>query len=175
MFAAQDDGHFPCDLPRRRAARLLLCDADERVLLLRHEPPLHVLHWAGPGGGLDTGESPEQALRRELAEELALTVELALEPAGEWRHVFPYHGVLSCNMRSCSELIFPDGVTPESVLLGRQARADGISGLRWWTAAGLQEAEEDVWPEGLRYLGRTRTSGSPVIAGKPEDRHLGST
>lgn len=120
MFAAQDDGHFPCDLPRRRAARLLLCDADERVLLLRHEPPLHVLHWAGPGGGLETGESPEQALRRELAEELALTVELALEPAGEWRHVFPYHGVPLVQHDILFRAHLPDGVTPESVLLGHR-------------------------------------------------------
>ncbi len=149
MFAEQDDVHFPCDLPRRCAARLLLCDADERVLLLRHEPPLHVLHWAGPGGGLDAGESPEQALRRELTEELALAGELALEPAGEWRHVFRYHGVVVVQHELLYRAQLPEGVAPESVLLGPQANEDGISGLRWWTPADLQEATEDVWPEGL--------------------------
>lgn len=42
------------------------------VLLLRHSYGAAV--WALPGGGLRSGESPEQCLRREIREELDLTL-----------------------------------------------------------------------------------------------------
>lgn len=47
-------------------------DGSGAVLLLRHSygPPV----WALPGGGVAKGELPEDAARREMAEELGLTL-----------------------------------------------------------------------------------------------------
>src|SRR5271170_803736 len=39
--------------------------------------------WNLPGGGIRRGETPEAAARRELAEEIGLTPEAALRPAGD--------------------------------------------------------------------------------------------
>jgi len=52
-----------------------LIDADGRVLLAQRPKgkPLEGL-WEFPGGKMDSGEGPEDALIRELKEELAITV-----------------------------------------------------------------------------------------------------
>lgn len=60
-----------------------LVDRDGRVLLAQRPTGKHHAGlWEFPGGKLEAGESPEQALIRELAEELAIDVTAAcLAPA----------------------------------------------------------------------------------------------
>jgi 8-oxo-dGTP pyrophosphatase MutT (NUDIX family) len=55
---------------RRRAARLIVLDAAQRVLLFRYRTPAGEPARATPGGGLEGDESYEQAAMREAAEEL---------------------------------------------------------------------------------------------------------
>ena len=55
----------------RQAARAVLLDPDDRILLVRFEFPAAAF-WGTPGGGLDPGETHEQAILRELAEEAGL-------------------------------------------------------------------------------------------------------
>jgi 8-oxo-dGTP diphosphatase len=60
-----------------------LIDADGRVLVQQRPPdkPMAGL-WEFPGGKVDLGETPEAALRRELDEELGLTIDQScLAPA----------------------------------------------------------------------------------------------
>ncbi|GAA2149458.1 NUDIX hydrolase [Kitasatospora kazusensis] len=59
---------------RRRAARVLLLDGSDRILLLRGTDPAvpEVTWWITPGGGLEPGEGPREAAMRELAEETGL-------------------------------------------------------------------------------------------------------
>ncbi len=57
------------------------------LLLKRSKPARGELgYWELPGGGLDFGESPEQALHREIDEETGLTVSIA-EPLCVWHHL----------------------------------------------------------------------------------------
>jgi 8-oxo-dGTP diphosphatase len=53
----------------------VLIGADGRFLLTSRPPgKVYAGHWEFPGGKLEAGESVEQALRRELHEELGITI-----------------------------------------------------------------------------------------------------
>src|SRR4051812_35255591 len=56
--------------PLREAARAVLLDADDRVLLLRYDE--NGEFWATPGGSLENGEDHATATVRELGEELGI-------------------------------------------------------------------------------------------------------
>lgn len=67
----------------------VLKDAGGRVLIAQRPPGGHVGgHWEFPGGKLNDGELPGQALVRELQEELGITVESA-SPLMTYRHAYP--------------------------------------------------------------------------------------
>jgi TDG/mug DNA glycosylase family protein len=59
------------DLPPREAVRALVLDPGDRVMLVCADDELGVW-WTTPGGGVEVGESDQQALARELLEELGL-------------------------------------------------------------------------------------------------------
>jgi ADP-ribose pyrophosphatase YjhB (NUDIX family) len=76
------------ELRLRRAARVIVVDEDERVLLVRFDFPDQRAVWATVGGGLEPGETHEEAARRELAEEAGIeVVELGM-PVWTRTHVF---------------------------------------------------------------------------------------
>lgn len=56
-----------------------------RVLMIRRREREGRLLWAFPGGGIEEGETPEQAAVRETAEEVDLEVK-AIKPLGERVH-----------------------------------------------------------------------------------------
>ncbi len=62
--------------PRIRVSAILRWRG--RVLLIRHEKPGKE-YWLLPGGGVNSGESLVDALRRELGEELGIDEEMSFE------------------------------------------------------------------------------------------------
>ena len=69
-----------------------MLDPDDRILLVRFEFPSGRTFWATPGGGIEAGETPEDAIRRELAEETGLT-DVEIGPVVWTRlHIVPFIG-----------------------------------------------------------------------------------
>lgn len=54
---------------KHRAAGVLFVSPEDKILLLRRAGKDHVGEWALPGGGIEKGESSEEAARREVEEE----------------------------------------------------------------------------------------------------------
>ena len=73
------DGHVPRDVPGERTivevAVGILLQPDGRFLLTSRPPgKVYAGYWEFPGGKLEAGETVEQALRRELHEEIGITI-----------------------------------------------------------------------------------------------------
>lgn len=64
-------------------------DPDKRLLIVRRGPGQSGAgHWEFPGGKVERGESPEQALAREILEELDLPIRVGTL-FGEVEHAYP--------------------------------------------------------------------------------------
>ncbi len=135
----------------RPAARVLLIDPDGRLLLLRFVVrETGYSWWAAPGGGIDGGETPEQAARREVFEETGLS-EFELGPCVWVReHEFSWRG----ERWRQQERIFMARVAPfELDHVGFLAHeVEMMREHRWWSAAEIQASDERFAPRRLGAL-----------------------
>ncbi|MGW5325762.1 (deoxy)nucleoside triphosphate pyrophosphohydrolase [Streptomyces sp. NPDC004014] len=67
-----------------------LLDAGRLLAARRSAPPELAGRWELPGGKVEPGERPEDALTRELAEELGIDAEPVERVPGEWQLKPPY-------------------------------------------------------------------------------------
>ncbi|WP_306212037.1 NUDIX hydrolase [Actinoplanes sp. RD1] len=138
----------------RRAARVLLVDAADRVLLLHGGDPARPdqLWWFTPGGGLDAGETPAQGAARELFEETGLRVDPAAlgSPVHDEVTEFSYDGR---DYRQTQEF-FLHRVDSWAVDTSGfdEAERQTITDHRWWSAEALAASDEQIFPVGLASL-----------------------
>ncbi|GAA4897082.1 (deoxy)nucleoside triphosphate pyrophosphohydrolase [Ferrimonas pelagia] len=64
----------------------LLCDQGRILLARRHPNASQGGYWEFPGGKIDPGESPQQALEREIAEELSVSIQVRHYLASSLHH-----------------------------------------------------------------------------------------
>jgi 8-oxo-dGTP pyrophosphatase MutT (NUDIX family) len=149
----------------RQASRLLVLTPEDRVLLLRLEPSFRDPFWVTPGGGLDDGESFEDAAARELREEVGRD-NLPIGPCvwrrsvvftwEQWRiHQEERTFVVPVAEAFDAVTVFPD--------------EEPITGSRWFGVDELRLEPETVYPLGLaEHLERLLTDGPAA-----EPIHLG--
>jgi double-stranded uracil-DNA glycosylase len=136
----------------RRAVRALTLDSRGRTLLVRWPRPGGSAFWIAPGGGVEPGESDDDALHRELAEELGLagrelgpciwTREFQFPWQDKWwRQTERYHVV---------------HVEPEELGQGEE-----IENVRWWTVEELEATDELLAPARLGELLRDLAANGP--------------
>ena len=152
----------------RQAARALVLDPADRVLLVRFEFPARTV-WATPGGGLDEGETHEQAIVRELEEEAGLVgFEL-----GPWiwtrTHAFPFENGLWDGQVERYVLVRSHAFEPAPRFTPDELAAEFVTAVRWWTQSELA-ASDDVFaprrlPELVATLLRDGPPGEPIDTG----------
>lgn len=135
----------------RRAARVLLVDAADRVLLLRGTDPADRSGgdwWFTPGGGLDADETPAEAARREVHEETGLRLSGDLGPVVHERVAHFRFGGTSYRQaevyyfaRVAAYEVDTAGWTPLEVA--------SVTGHRWWPCAELASTSERIYPADL--------------------------
>lgn len=131
---------------KRQAARVVVVDPTQRVLLVQYVRANGQRFWATPGGGLRDGETFEQAARREIKEEVGLKAS-QLEPS--WRGVSTY--LFGGRVVHQEEEFFLLRLEVSELPPGLEdARMqEGIIAVRWWSMEELSAADEPIFPENL--------------------------
>ncbi len=137
---------------RRRAARLLILNDAGGILLFqfiaRPPTPTQQSYWGTPGGGLDEGESFEQAAVRELLEETGIEVSSVGEEVGRREAVV----LLPTGEQVLSEeryfLVRVPNCAISKARWTREER-DVTLGYHWWCLADLRNNIEEVQPNNL--------------------------
>jgi 8-oxo-dGTP pyrophosphatase MutT (NUDIX family) len=131
----------------RPAARILLLDAEERVLMFRFTPDDRPPFWCTPGGALDPGESYEVAARRELLEETGLDLDPGPQIARRHVEFVTIEGVPV----SADERYFRVRIEGCEVDTSRHTPLEQrvMQEWRWFTRTELSSHDEPHFPEDL--------------------------
>lgn len=140
----------------RTAARVIMIDPEDRVLLFRDSDPglPQYSWWVTPGGGIDPGETEAQAAVREVAEETGAVITEAQLIGPVARRVV-VHGY-SDEVLEQAECFYLARVEPFEVDTAAFTAEEKLTmlGHRWWTPAELAHTGADVpgawvWPAEL--------------------------
>lgn len=136
----------------RHSARVLVLDANGRVLLFRISPDAveHDELWIPPGGGLGDGEYAYDGAQRELREETGFSDAIAKRHVWTRRHISFWRG-RHYDTRETYFVCRLQSVRPEPTI-GDEAERSVIVGHRWWTSDEIVASEAVFAPRRLGYL-----------------------
>ena len=129
----------------RPSARIICLDDQGRILLLRWRDPFDgSTKWEPPGGGIDAGETPLQAARRELNEETGLPSDLIEPRPAEIARTFRWNGRDHEHIewfylaRTSKTDVRPAGLLADE--------SDNYLGYRWFSLEEIQLSRERIEP-----------------------------
>ncbi|HEX2057097.1 MAG TPA: NUDIX domain-containing protein [Actinomycetota bacterium] len=135
----------------REVARALLLDDAGRILLVHWRDPITRHEFLEPpGGAREPGESFEDALRREVAEETGVEGLTVARFVAEIDHEFTFGG----RRYECRERYYvcrPTGGARRDTRLD-PVEAEGIVGIGWWAVADLGASGLSLEPPALLEL-----------------------
>jgi 8-oxo-dGTP pyrophosphatase MutT (NUDIX family) len=134
-------------LVARVAGRALLVDGDSRVLMINEAIDAGQAYWLTPGGGIEPGETPQQAAMRETYEETGLVIWIpadAVEVHRE-RRTWSYRGTNYDQINYFFAVRVPEPLDMAPAALTDMERKSLI-GFRWWPAAELRASDELFYP-----------------------------
>jgi ADP-ribose pyrophosphatase YjhB (NUDIX family) len=137
----------------RQGARVIVRDRDGLLLLFEGVDPTmpEVRFWFTPGGGLDTGETFEEAAARELREEAGYELRVLGDVVHEDEVEFAFEGVTYRQRQRFFAVSVP--VAGPITRLDRGGWTDierrSITRYRWWSLDELEATAESVYPPDL--------------------------
>lgn len=134
-------------------AGAIVNDREGRIMLVRRAIEPFKGRWDVPGGFIKPGEDGDDALRRELAEELG--VEVLVGAAAEViADTYGADGVPTLNIFYLARIV-----------RGEPAPADDVAEIAWFGADELPPASEIAFPCVREVLARRRRGGSQAGSG----------
>ncbi len=166
----------PDGVPSRRGARLILLDAEDRVLMVRghdvDDPGRS--WWFTVGGGIEPGEAAVDAAVRELAEEAGLVVPAAdvAGPVATRRAVFDF---ARRSVRQDEEFFLARIAEPGPLVTRGWTDVERafMDEVRWWDLDALERVAVTVYPEGFVPLVRDLLDGWDGILRRLPDEGVG--
>ena len=145
-MTADADPAPPARQPRP-AARILLIDAEGRVLLFRFTPDDRPPMWCTPGGAVDPGESYAAAARRELWEETGLDLDCGPEVARRIAEFRTFEGVEVTADERYFRVLIGDHMMSSDNLTEQERRL--MAGWHWFDRAEIAVHPEPIYPADL--------------------------
>ena len=149
---------------QRTAVRALLLAEPDQLLLSRVFIPDQKFHiWIAPGGGVEAGERPGDALVREVKEETNRVIESWVGPVWHRRHRFLLRGA-TYDQEESFYLVRTERFEPDHSGNSDQLESELFDQFQWWSLEDIRESGDTFVPRMLAvHLERLIKFGAPSI------------